>query len=159
MNEEDKKKILQMIPHALYILTAQAENRMVASTVTWLTQASFHPPLVMAGLKKDTMTFDLVRQSRAFVVNVVGKDQMALAQKFFKHAEHKDHKLGGETYELSPVLKLPFFPHMAGFLECRVTDLVERGDHTVVVAQVVEAVTHPVAGPLLLSSTPWQYGG
>ena len=159
MNEEAKKKLLRTVPHGLYILTSQTAFDHVASTVSWLTQASFEPPLVMAALRRDTDTYHVVHQSRAFVINFPGQDQAALAQKFFKHAEKKGQHLSGEKYELTPVLKFPYFPHMAGYLECRVTDEVDRGDHTVVVAQVVEAGLQEAEGPLWLSSTKWQYGG
>jgi len=55
--------------------------------------------------------------------------------------------------------KFPVFPHMAGFVECKVVGTVEKGDHAVMVAEVVEAFSGPVEGPLLLSSTDWHYGG
>ena len=57
MNEDAKKKLLRMIPHALYVLTSKADGKTAASTVSWVTQASFQPPLVAVGLKKDYHTF------------------------------------------------------------------------------------------------------
>ncbi|HVM32015.1 MAG TPA: flavin reductase family protein [bacterium] len=159
MNEDAKKKLLQMAPHALYVLTSQTPFDQVASTVSWLTQASFEPPLIMTAIRRDTDTYHVVHQSRAFVVNVLGKDQAAVAQKFFKHAELKGEELSGERFERTKVLGFAYFPHLAGYLECRVTDEVDRGDHTVIVAQVVEAELLGAEGPLLLSSTKWQYGG
>ncbi len=159
MNEDAKKKLLQMLPHGLYVLTSQTPFDQVASTISWLTQASFEPPLLMLALRRDTDTYHVVHQARAFVINLLGKDQAAIAQKFFKHAELKDDTLSGEAFERTPVLGFAYFPHLAGFLECRVTDEVDRGDHTVLVAQVVGAELKSAEGPLLLSSTKWQYGG
>ncbi len=159
MNEDAKKKLLQMVPHALYILTSQTPFDQVASTVSWLTQASFDPPLLMAAVRRDTDTYHVAHQAHAFVINFLGKDQAPIAQKFFKHAELKDGTLSGEAFERTPILGFPYFPHLAGYLECRVTDEVDRGDHTVLVAQVVGAELKIAEGPLLLSSTKWQYGG
>jgi flavin reductase (DIM6/NTAB) family NADH-FMN oxidoreductase RutF len=93
------------------------------------------------------------------VLNFLGKDQKDIAQKFFKHVEPEGNLLGGETFQQSPILKHPIFPKMAGFAECRVVGTVDKGDHTVVVAEVLEAESGPVEGPLLLSSTGWHYGG
>jgi flavin reductase (DIM6/NTAB) family NADH-FMN oxidoreductase RutF len=159
MNEAAKKKLLQWVPHALYVLTSQTSFDQVASTVSWLTQASFDPPLIMLALRRDTDTYHVVHQSRALVINFLGQDQAPIAQKFFKHAEKKDRHLSGERYDLTPILKFPYFPHLAGYLECRVTDEVDRGDHTVLIAQVIEAELGESQGTLLLSSTKWQYGG
>jgi flavin reductase (DIM6/NTAB) family NADH-FMN oxidoreductase RutF len=159
MNEAAKKKNLRMIPHALYVLTCHHGDRMVASTVSWVSQASFQPPLVAVGLKVDSQTFQLVQTAQGFVLNFLGADQKDVAQKFFKHAEQEGNKLAGETFQESSVLKHPVFPHMAGHLECKVLEIVGRGDHAVVVAEVLEAAEGTAAGPLLLSSTGWQYGG
>jgi flavin reductase (DIM6/NTAB) family NADH-FMN oxidoreductase RutF len=159
MNEEAKKKLLRMIPHALYLLTSRANGKTAAATVSWVTQASFQPPLVAVGLKKDSRTFEVVAQAQSFVLNFLGSDQKDIAQKFFKHVEPEGNHLAGEAFQESPVLKHPVFPHMAGFIECKVVETVDKGDHAVVVAQVLEAQSGPLAGPLLLSTTGWQYGG
>ena len=159
MNENAKKSLLQMIPDALYVLTSRAGGETTASTVTWLSQASFKPPLVMTALKKDSHTFQVVREAKGFVVNYLGEGQKDLAQKFFKHVKPAGNQLAGEPFESSPLLGFPVFPQMAGYLECKVTDIVDRGDHSVVVAEVMDAGLGSTPGPLLLSSTDWKYGG
>lgn len=159
MNEEAKKKLLRMIPHALYLLTSRANGRTAAATVSWVTQASFQPPLIAVGLKKDSHTFEVVKQAQSFALNFLGAGQKDIAQKFFKHVEPEGNRLAGEGFEESPVFKHPIFPHMAGFIECRVVEMAEKGDHVVVVAEVLEAESGPAQGPLLLSTTGWNYGG
>ena len=159
MNEDAKKKLLRLIPHALYVLTSKAEGKVAAATVSWVTQASFQPPLVAVGLKKDSHTFEVVRKAQGFVLNFLGKEQKDIAQKFFKHVEPEGTHLAGEAFQESPVLKFPFFPRMAGFVECRWVGSVDEGDHVMVVAKVLEAECGPLEGPLSLSSTGWNYGG
>lgn len=159
MNEEAKKKLLRLIPHALYVLTSRVDKKTVASTVSWVTQASFKPPLVVVGLKKDSFTFEVVKQAKSFVLNFLGSDQKDTAQTFFRHHEPDGNFIGGHAFQESPLLKHPIFPKMAGFIECKIMELVDKGDHAVVVAEVLEAEGGPVEGPLLLSSTGWNYGG
>ena len=159
MNESAKKKLLQLIPHALYILTAEAKGKHAASTISWMTQASFKPPLIVLGVRADSVTFEVLQQSKNFVLNYLGDNQKDIAQKFFKHVEPIDNTIAGETFVPSPLHKLPVFPHMAGYLECTIVDIVEHGDHAVVVAEVLEAELSQANGLLLLSSTGWNYGG
>ena len=159
MNESAKKKLLQMIPHALYVLTAEHDGKSASSTISWLTQASFKPPLIALGVRIDSYTFKIISQSKTFVLNYLGENQKEIAQKFFKHVEPSGDSISGEAFVRSPHLKLPVFPHMAGYLECKITDIVERGDHAVVVAEVLEAELSQANGLLLLSSTGWNYGG
>jgi flavin reductase (DIM6/NTAB) family NADH-FMN oxidoreductase RutF len=159
MNEAAKKKLLQMIPHALYVLTAETEGKVAAATVSWVTQTSFKPPLIALGVKVDTHTFAVLNLSRTFVLNYLGDNQKDIAQKFFKHVEPEGNTLAGETFERSPQLKLPVFPNMAGYLECKVLEVAAHGDHATVVAEVLEAEVGPANGPLKLESTGWSYGG
>ena len=56
MNEAAKKKLLQMIPHALYVLTSQAHGKTAASTMSWVNQASFKPPMISVGIKSPSYT-------------------------------------------------------------------------------------------------------
>src|SRR5579872_1440317 len=155
MNEEAKKKLLRMIPHALYVLSSRANGKTTVSTVSWVSQASFQPPLIMVALKKDSNTFEVVKKAQGFVLNFLGKDQKEIAQKFFKHVEPEGNSLAGETFQESPLLKYPIFPKMAGFAECRIVGTVDKGDQVVVVAEVLEAECGTTEGPLLLSSTGW----
>ena len=159
MNDDAKKKLLRMIPHALYVLTSQANGKNAASTVSWVTQASFQPPLIAVGLKKDSVTLQVVKEAKTFALNFLGEGQKDIAQKFFKHVEPEGGSIAGEAFQPSPLYKHPFFPHLAGFVECKVVEVVDKGDHSVVVAEVVGAEPGKVNGPLLLSSTEWQYGG
>jgi len=149
-----------MITHGLYLLTVKHNDQLNASTVSWLSQASFEPPLVMVGVKADTLTHAMVEKSGQFAINLLAVDQTEMAQTFFKQAEREGDKLSGYAFEPGPVTGAPLFLDAPAWFECRVTDTVRRGDHTVVVAEVVEAgVRDPDAKPMALRDTPWHYGG
>jgi len=93
MDPNAKKTTLRMIPYGLYVLTAANKaGQVAAATVNWVTQASFEPPLVAIGVKADSHAHALIKESKAFALNVLGKGQQALAFTFFKPAELK-----GET--------------------------------------------------------------
>ncbi len=60
---------------------------MAAATVNWVTQASFEPPLVAMGVKNDAHAHDMIKDTKAFALNVLGKDQGPMAFTFFKPAD------------------------------------------------------------------------
>lgn len=160
MDPQVKKTALRMITHGLYLLGVKYKDRYNASTISWLSQASFDPPLVMLGVKADTYTHAMVEGSRQFVINLLAAGQMGMAQTFFKQAQQEGNKLSGYAFEPGPVTGAPIFLDAPAWFECRVTDMVKCGDHTVVVAQVVEAgVRDPAVEPMALRDTPWHYGG
>ncbi len=160
MDLQTKKTALRMITHGLYLLSVRHDDRLNASTISWLSQASFDPPLVMVGVKADTLTHDMVEGSGQFAINLLTADQTEMAQAFFKQAQQKGSELSGHAFIPGPITGAPIFPEAPAWFECKVTDVVKRGDHTVMVAEVIEAGVHdPNARPLALHDTSWHYGG
>jgi len=138
MNADDKKAVLRMIPYGIYVLTADADGTLAASTVNWVTQSAFAPPLVVVGIKADSGTYKTVKAAQAFALNMLGKDQKALAFTFFRPADVSDGKLSGQSFRKGTT-GAPVLIDVLGAVECRLTSIVEQGDHHIVVGEVVEA--------------------
>jgi flavin reductase (DIM6/NTAB) family NADH-FMN oxidoreductase RutF len=139
MDANQKKTALRMIPYGLYVLTAQGKDgSRTAATVNWVTQASFEPPLVVVGVKADSHAKAVIGSSGSFALNFLGKGQQGIAYNFFKSVESDDKQIGGHPYRPgttgSPILEAT-----PAFVECRVLETIERGDHAIVVGEVVEA--------------------
>ena len=160
MNPEDRKHILRMIDHGLFIVGSGQGAGAVANGVTWLTQASFTPALIMVAIRTDGRLHDLVEQTGVFSVNVVGSDQQKMVQTFFRPAQVEGSRMNGYAFEPGPATGSPLFPDNPAWFEARVKDVVKGGDHSIFVAEVIEAgVRDAKAKVLHLSDTPWKYGG
>jgi flavin reductase (DIM6/NTAB) family NADH-FMN oxidoreductase RutF len=139
MDPNAKKTALRMIPYGLYVLTAEApDGRVAAATVNFVTQTSFAPPMVAVGIKADSASYALVKDVKAFALNMLGKDQKGAAFAFFKPADKVGDKIGGEPYRKGSS-GAPILLSAAASVECKVVDIVEKGDHHIVVAEVVDA--------------------
>jgi len=137
MDPNAKKTALRMIPYGLYVLTGRTkEGEIAAATVNWVTQVSFEPPLVVVGVKADSHSHDVIKKSRAFALNVLGKGQQKTAFAFFKPVEVADGKISGESYHDGST-GAPLLDSTPAFFECKLIDTVERGDHSVFVGEVV----------------------
>jgi flavin reductase (DIM6/NTAB) family NADH-FMN oxidoreductase RutF len=160
MDPEPKKTALRMITHGLYLLTVKDGTQLNASSVSWVSQSSFDPPLVMVAIKADTLTHAMVESSGQFAINLLATDQTEMAQAFFKQAVQEGDRLSGYDFEAGPVTGAPIFADAPAWFECNITDVVKGGDHSVVVAEVVEAgVRDASITPMALRDTAWQYGG
>ncbi len=138
MDANAKKTTLRMIPYGLYVLTAANKGGQVAAaTVNWVTQASFEPPLVVVGVKADSHAHALIKETKAFALNVLGKGQQALAFTFFKPAELKGDRISGEPFRPGTT-GAPILTNAPAFVECALEATVEKGDHSVFVGKVVE---------------------
>ena len=134
-----KKTVLRMIPYGLYVLTAEsADGQVAAATVNWVTQASFEPPLVVVGTKMDSMVYSVIKASRAFALNVLGKGQQALAFTFFKSVSRDGDLISGERVRRGTT-GAPLLEKAPAFAECKLVETIERGDHAVVIGEVVGA--------------------
>lgn len=160
MDAETKKQVLRKLTYGLYVLSAAHQGEPAAGTVNWLSQASFSPPLVMVGVKADSRLHSLIERSGTFAVSILGAGQKDVAQAFFRPSEVKGGKINGYAFQPGPATGAPILTDLPAWFEARVTDAVKRGDHTVFVAEVVEAgVRDPQARPLEMWDTGWFYGG
>jgi flavin reductase (DIM6/NTAB) family NADH-FMN oxidoreductase RutF len=160
MDPQAKKVALRAISYGLYVLTAIDGNDVGAAGVNWLTQASFEPPLIVAAVKADSDSHAIVQRTGAFAVNVLGEDQLDIGKAFFRTTTVEGDTLNGYRFERGPVTGAPLLVDLPYWFEAQVTDTIRRGDHTVFVAEVVNAgVRDGTATPLLLRSTGMNYGG
>lgn len=147
-----------MISYGLYVATSRDDSGVAAGTINWISQSSFTPPWVMVAIKTDSTLHRAIANSRKFIVHVVGKDQKELATAFFRGAELSGDRLNGYRLESSPD-GIPLLADPPAWFECRVTNDVRGGDHTIFVAEVVDAGVRRDAEPLTLRDTGFFYGG
>ena len=138
MDPDIKKTALRMIPYGIYVLTAEAEGKTAAATVNWVTQTSFDPPLVAVAVKADSGARAVVETAGVFALNVLGKGQQGVAFGFFKPTERDGDMVGGEKVRNGST-GAPVLESAPACVECRVAEIVARGDHHIVIGEVVDA--------------------
>jgi flavin reductase (DIM6/NTAB) family NADH-FMN oxidoreductase RutF len=139
MNQDAKKTALRMIPYGIYVLTADdGKGNVAGATVNWVTQTAFNPPLVVVGVKTDSGAYSIIKNTKTFTLNMLGKDHKDLANAFFKPTQLVDGKLNGQSIHLG-IAGAPILDAALAAVECKVTSIVEQGDHHVVVGEVIEA--------------------
>jgi flavin reductase (DIM6/NTAB) family NADH-FMN oxidoreductase RutF len=147
MDADAKKTTLRMIPYGIYVMTADdGKGNVGAATVNWVTQTAFAPPLVVVGVKADSGIYQIVKATRCFGLNMLGKDHKGMAFTFFKPAKLEDGKLSGNAFRKGAT-GVPILTDAPAAVECRVKTIIEEGDHHVVLGEVVEAhLTKPLSG-------------
>jgi flavin reductase (DIM6/NTAB) family NADH-FMN oxidoreductase RutF len=147
MDQDAKKTALRMIPYGIYVLTADdGHGNVAAATVNWVTQTAFAPPLIIVGVKTDSGAYPIVKETKKFTLNMLGKDAKGVAFTFFKPTKLEDGRLSGQSIRRGKN-GLPILDAALAAVECNVTGVVEQGDHHIIVGEVVEAhLTKPVTG-------------
>jgi flavin reductase (DIM6/NTAB) family NADH-FMN oxidoreductase RutF len=159
MDLKTKQKVLRLLTNGMYILTSRSREHFGAATITWVSQASFKPPLLMVALRKDGSAFQSVDESRTAVLHVLDCGQRDIAQKFFAATTESQGRLNGEPYT-EGTIGAPVLENLGAYLECKALEILEKpGDHAIVVFEVLNAVLRKDIDPLTVTVSPWQYGG
>ena len=159
MDLQAKRIVLRKIPHGVYVVGVKQDAQLNAFTATWFTQVSFTPPLVALGIKRNSHSFEMIKQGRVFSVNLLGKDQKSVAEHFVKPATVVGEKLKEVRHRIGKT-GAPVLDEAIAYVECEVREIAnERGDHAVVIGEVVEAGVHRDEPALTLMDTGWHYGG
>lgn len=86
-DEAAKKSVLRHFPYGLYGITVMSEGEDHAMTANWVTQAAFDPPMVVVAIENDAKSLPMIRDARAFAVNVFAAGQRDLAAQLGRSLE------------------------------------------------------------------------
>jgi flavin reductase (DIM6/NTAB) family NADH-FMN oxidoreductase RutF len=159
MDRNSRKTALRLLSNGVYIITSRDGDRFGAATVTWISQASFKPPLIMAAIRPASTVFKCLVRSGVAAIHIVDCSQQTIAQRFFTPTSVVDDTINGEPYQ-NGTTSAPVLQNFGAHVECRVRRIIEgEGDHALVVMEVVDAECRTPVKPLTIRESPWQYGG
>jgi flavin reductase (DIM6/NTAB) family NADH-FMN oxidoreductase RutF len=126
------------------VTTSDNQGRFYGITVSAFCSVSLEPPLVLICIEKSTASHFAIRESQAFIVNVLQHSQIAISQRF---AEPVPDKFENVAYRPG-ISGIPCLEGSLANIECWISEIYEAGDHSVIVGSVESA---SVAGgdPLL----------
>jgi len=157
MDEQSRKIALRMISYGVYIITSKVGQEISAATVTWVSQASFDPPIISVCLKRGSHPYKVVKDRGEFLLHILSENQKDLAASFFKPSKIKNGQINGEKYELQD--DLPLITAGIANIYCHVLEIIEIGDHPLFLAEVKHVTVRKNVSPLELRKTGWSYGG
>lgn len=159
MDETVRKKVLRMVPHGLQIVTVRDGPSFYGYTSSWMTQGSFEPPLLVLGVRRESLARAMMAKEGVFAVHFPGREQISMVKAFFKAPAHEEGSLAGYAFKVGVATGCPVLEDVLAHAECRVVHEWDHGDHSVVVGEVLDVGLHREGAPLLMADTPWHYGG
>jgi flavorubredoxin/flavin reductase (DIM6/NTAB) family NADH-FMN oxidoreductase RutF len=121
---------------SLCVLTAKQEDRASAMLASWVAQASFNPPGLTIAVAKDRAVEPLTHSGNQFVLNILKEgNHIGLMKHFLKPFGPGQNRFADvatqESTNGSPILT-----DALAYLECKVQNRMESGDHWLVYATV-----------------------
>lgn len=123
---------------SLCVVTAHEESISSAMLASWVSQATFNPPGLTVAVAKDRAVESLLHRDGRFVLNVLSQENSLDMMKQFL----KPFRPGEDRFEGVETLETEHggiaLAAALSYLDCRVINRMECGDHWVIYAQVDE---------------------
>lgn len=132
------QQALGRIVGSLSIVTCQEEELSGAMLASWISQATFNPPGFTVAVAKERAIESLLHKGNSFVLNILREgDHIGLMKHFLKPFSPGENRFEGVKTAVadngSPILQ-----DGLAYLECKVGDRMECGDHWVIYAIVTK---------------------
>lgn len=152
---QDRKKIIEAvnkISYGLYVISSVAKdgriNGQIGNTVFQITST---PMRVAVGINKSNYTYELIKESGVFAINVLKQSQIDLVTVFGLKSGREINKFENVKYHRS-INGVPVLDDIVSWMECRIVGemAIDCGTHKLFVADVVD-------GDVITSDEPLTY--
>lgn len=132
IDSERFRKVLGHYPTGISVVTAMNQNGPVGMVVGTFTSVSLEPPLVAFMPAKSSSSWPLIQESGRFCANVLSAEQEELCRNFSKRG---GDKFDGVKWSVSNGGS-PILDGVIAWVDCDIDQIVESGDHYIVIGRV-----------------------
>ena len=127
--------LFERLSQGVYVVGVAHGEARNAFTAAWVMQASYDPLLLALSVNPENSSYALLKERRAFSVNVLKKGQLDLAAHFGR-SDGSDKLVS--TQWTTGRFGLPLLCEALAWFECRVVSEHPAGDHRLVLGRVVD---------------------
>lgn len=128
------------------VLTACGDDGPAGATANALTSLSLTPPLALVCFDLSSRTLKAVRESERFCINMLGSHQEDVSR-VFASKRSPDEKFADVDYRMEN--GVPILNGCLAHLICGLDSELRRGDHVVVIGDVLTGTTDSNGSPLI----------
>jgi flavin reductase (DIM6/NTAB) family NADH-FMN oxidoreductase RutF len=123
---------------AVTVVTARGEEGYLGITVSAFCLVSLEPPMALVCIHEHSQLLDAIRASAAFAVTILSGRQELLAEMFAGRAPRPDGYFSGIRHH-TLLTGAPILDGGLAWLDCRLEQAQNAGDHTIFVGRIVGA--------------------
>jgi flavin reductase (DIM6/NTAB) family NADH-FMN oxidoreductase RutF len=145
-------ELFQRLTQGVYVVGVAHGEARNAFTAAWVMQVSFDPLLLALSINPRHSSYGLLKEGRAFSINVLKKSQLHLADYYGRPAD-ADKKLVSSEWTTDRI-GLPLLREALAWFECQVVGEHPAGDHLLVLGRVINGkLLDPQAEPMSYRQT------
>ena len=155
ISAEEFRRTVGMFATGVTVVTTSVQGVVHGMTANAFASVSLDPLLVLICVDREAGMHALLPEAQAFAATILSAEQEDLSAWFASGDRPAGHdQFGDVAWNPAPVTGSPVLCDGVAYVDCRVTERHEGGDHSIFLAQVVDlGVLRPAADPLLY------YGG
>lgn len=140
------RRTLGQFATGVTVITTSTAERMYGMTANSFSAVSLDPALVLWSIRKESSSLDAFVDSGHFSINVLSNEQLTHSEVFGRPREHQfDEVAWSKSLHGDPLLD-----DAIAHLECATHEVVDAGDHYIIIGRV-ERYTRFEGAPLLFS--------
>ena len=145
LDSDTFREVMARFPTGVTVITTSVDGQPYGLTVSAFTAVSLQPPLVLVCVDNGSNTLPALLASRSFTVNILQETSTNLALRFASKDVTKFTDVEIEDATTGPILNAD----SVAYLCCRVTEIIEAGDHHILLGSVESAGVIGIQEPLL----------
>lgn len=133
IDEQTFRAVMGHFPTGVVTVTARDGDDRTAMTLQSFQSLSLDPQLVLISVAKSSTSWPTIRRIGSFAITVLSAHQEGIARAFSRRGADK---FADVEIEESSLFGHPIPAGGAAVIECRIRDILDGGDHDIVVAEV-----------------------
>ncbi len=128
------KKAVGQFPSGLTIVTGVNNGRPAGMTLQSFMSLSLDPALIAIAPARASTTWPVIAETGSFAVNILSEEHSELARTFASSGGDRFESLHYTTTSTGN----PILGETVTWFDCRVADILDGGDHVIVLGEVLE---------------------
>ncbi len=141
------RRTMGLFATGVTVITTRMSSSVHGMTANAVTSVSLDPLLVLAAINRRTSMCNIIQQAGEFAINILSERQEELSRHF------AGAKTGPQPaslrFESYPYDGTPYILDTLAALRCRVAQVLDGGDHDILLGRVVHFRDGPPASPLV----------
>lgn len=139
------RQTLGHFPTGVTVVTAMSQGDPVGLAIGSFSSLSLEPPLVLFCPASTSSSWPRIREAGVFCVNVLSDKQLDVCKVMASKEPNKFAKVGWSTRSTGS----PVIDGALAWIDCTITEVLEGGDHDIVIGRVEALDYAPEGGPLV----------
>lgn len=156
-NSKEFRSALGAFATGVTIVTSQGAEHAYGMTANAFSSVSLDPPLILICVISGTEGARTIAANGVFAVNILSADQEPLSRYF----SSRDRPRGADAFAAiahrSVATGSPILDGVAGYLDCRLAQSHQAGDHEIFIGEVLGIGHDPAAEPLLFHAGRYRF--